>query len=52
VNLGLILGTSLLALPVALGVFPAKQQVPVGWVEDEFGDKAGDSGLVEFYRGL
>jgi sideroflexin-5 len=52
VNLCLILGTSLLALPIALGVFPAKQQVPVSWVEEEFKDKVGENGEVKFNRGL
>jgi tricarboxylate carrier len=52
VNLGLILGTSLVALPVALGLFPARQRVSVGWVEQEFQDKLGEDGEVEFNRGL
>jgi sideroflexin-5 len=52
VNLGLILGTSLLALPIALGAFPAKQRVPVGWIESEFKEKVGENGEVEFNRGL
>lgn len=52
VNLALILGTSLFALPMALGVFPARQRVSVGWVEPEFGERLGDDGEVEFNRGL
>jgi sideroflexin-5 len=52
VNLGLILGTSLFALPVALGVFPARERIDVGWVEDEFKEKVGADGAVEFNRGL
>jgi sideroflexin-5 len=52
VNLALILGTSLVALPVALGVFPARQCVSVSWVEPEFKEKLGDEGEVEFNRGL
>jgi tricarboxylate carrier len=52
VNLGLILGTSLFALPIALGLFPSKQRIGVGWVEDEFKEKLGPDGEVEFNRGL
>jgi sideroflexin-5 len=52
VNLGLILGTSLVALPIALGVFPARQRVSTSWVEPEFREKLGASGEVEFNRGL
>lgn len=52
VNLGLILGTSLFALPAALGVFPARERVNVGWVEAEFEEKVGANGEVEFNRGL
>jgi tricarboxylate carrier len=52
VNLGLILGTSLFALPIALGVFPAKQRIGVSWVEDEFTEKLGSTGEVEFNRGM
>jgi hypothetical protein len=52
VNLGLILGTSLIALPAALGVFPARERIDVGWVEEEFKEKVGAGGEVEFNRGL
>lgn len=52
VNLGLILGTSLIALPVALGVFPARQRVSVGLIEPIFQEKLGEDGEVEFNRGL
>jgi tricarboxylate carrier len=52
VNLGLILGTSLVALPIALGVFPAKEKVPVGYLEEEFKAKVGETAQVEFNRGL
>jgi sideroflexin-5 len=48
VNLGLILATSLMALPCALGVFPARQRVPSRWLEDEFRDVE----WLEFNRGL
>jgi len=52
VNLALILGTSLFALPIALGVFPARERVSVGWIEPVFREKLGDDGEVEFNRGL
>jgi sideroflexin-5 len=48
VNIGLILATSLVALPCALGVFPARQRVPSSWLEDEFRDVE----WLEFNRGL
>ena len=48
VNIGLILATSLVALPCALGVFPARQRVPSRWLEDEFHDVE----WLEFNRGL
>jgi sideroflexin-5 len=48
VNIGLILATSLVALPCALGVFPARQRVPSRWLEDEFRDVE----WLEFNRGL
>jgi tricarboxylate carrier len=52
INLALILGTSVFALPIALGVFPAKERVAVRWLEDEFKERLGESGEVEFNRGL
>jgi sideroflexin-5 len=52
VNLGLILGTSLFALPIALGVFPAREKVSVKWLEPEFTERLGADGEVEFNRGL
>ncbi|KAF2148271.1 mitochondrial transporter fsf1 [Myriangium duriaei CBS 260.36] len=54
VNLGLILATSIFALPLALGVFPQRQQIRVGSLEAEFWDKieGGREGLVEFNRGI
>lgn len=48
VNVGLILATSLVALPCALGVFPARQRVPGRWLEAEFRDVE----WLEFNRGL
>lgn len=52
VNLGLILTTSIFALPLALGAFPQRQAVSAGSLEEEFHDKGGEGGLVEFNRGL
>jgi tricarboxylate carrier len=52
VNLALILGVSVFALPAALGVFPSRQRVGVSWVEDTFREKLGSDGEVEFNRGL
>lgn len=52
-NLGLILGTSIFALPLALGVFPQRQRIAVSRLEEEFWDKAGGQGAeVEFNRGI
>jgi hypothetical protein len=33
-------------------VFPSRERVSVGWVEDEFKEKVGLEGEVEFNRGL
>lgn len=52
VNLGLILTTSLFALPLALAVFPGRQAVKASTLEPEFHEKGGKDGLVEFNRGL
>ena len=52
INLGLILTTSLFALPLALGVFPGRQAVKASSLESEFHNKGGKDGLVEFNRGL
>ncbi|KAG8629887.1 hypothetical protein KVT40_001506 [Elsinoe batatas] len=54
VNLGLILGTSIFALPLALGAFPQRQSIKVGSLEEEFWDKVdgGKDGIVEFNRGI
>ncbi|KAF2673571.1 mitochondrial cation transporter [Microthyrium microscopicum] len=52
VNLALILGVSVFALPIALGVFPARERVSARWVEEEFREKVGNDGEVEFNRGL
>ena len=52
INLGLILTTSIFALPLALGAFPQRQAVQASTLEQEFHDRAGEGGLVEFNRGL
>ncbi|PGH21459.1 hypothetical protein AJ80_03250 [Polytolypa hystricis UAMH7299] len=52
VNLGLILTTSLFALPLALGAFPQRQRVRVETLEEEFWGKGGEGGEVEFNRGI
>lgn len=52
VNLGLILGTSIFALPLALAAFPQRQAVAASSLEKEFHDKAGKDGQVEFNRGI
>ena len=52
VNLGLILGTSLFALPLALAAFPQRQAVDAASLESEFWGKGGDGGKVVFNRGI
>jgi len=52
VNLGLILTTSIFALPLALAAFPQQQAVSARSLEPEFWDKGGEGGLVEFNRGI
>ena len=52
VNLGLILATSVFALPLALGVFPQRQGISVDKLEDEFKGRGGLCGEVEFNRGI
>ncbi|KAK5080659.1 Sideroflexin FSF1 [Exophiala xenobiotica] len=52
VNLGLILTTSIFALPLALAAFPQRQAVSANSLEDEFHQKGGLDGLVEFNRGI
>jgi sideroflexin-5 len=51
-NLGLILTTSIFALPLALAAFPQRQAVHATTLEEEFRDKGGKDGLVEFNRGI
>jgi len=52
VNLGLILTTSVFALPLALAAFPQRRKVEARSLEREFWDKAGKEGIVEFNRGI
>ncbi|MCJ1435629.1 hypothetical protein MMC27_005003 [Xylographa pallens] len=52
VNLGLILTTSIFALPLALAAFPQRQAVSAQSLEKEFWDKGGEGGKVEFNRGI
>lgn len=52
VNLGLILTTSLFALPLALAAFPQRQAVQATTLEKEFWDQGGEGGMLEFNRGL
>ena len=52
VNLGLILTTSVFALPLALGAFPQRQAVDAGSLEEEFWGRGGEGGMVEFNRGI
>lgn len=52
INLGLIFATSVFALPLALGAFPARQAIGVSSLEKEFWDKGGEGGKVEFNRGM
>ncbi|KKY17920.1 putative mitochondrial cation [Phaeomoniella chlamydospora] len=51
-NLGLILTTSIFALPIALGVFPQRQAVSAKSLEEKFWSKGGENDLVEFNRGI
>ncbi|KAK5238870.1 Sideroflexin FSF1 [Exophiala xenobiotica] len=52
INLGLILTTSIFALPLALAAFPQRQAVSAKSLEKEFWSKGGEGGLVEFNRGI
>jgi hypothetical protein len=52
VNLGLILTTSIFALPLALAAFPQRQAVQASSLEEEFWDRGGQRGQVEFNRGI
>ncbi|KAJ5188198.1 Tricarboxylate/iron carrier [Penicillium cf. griseofulvum] len=52
INLALILGTSIFALPLALAAFPSRQAISVDSLEEEFKGRGGDRGMVEFNRGM
>ncbi|KAF2124815.1 sideroflexin-5 [Dothidotthia symphoricarpi CBS 119687] len=52
INLGLILTTSIFALPLALAAFPQRQAVSVDTLEPEFKGRGGLGGMVEFNRGI
>ena len=52
VNLGLILATSYLALPLALAAFPQRQKISADSLEDKFHGRGGEGGMVEFNRGI
>ncbi|KAI0201392.1 sideroflexin-5 [Astrocystis sublimbata] len=52
VNLGLILGMSYIALPLALAAFPQRQRISAESLEEEFHGKGGEGGLVVFNRGI
>jgi hypothetical protein len=49
---GLILTTSIFALPLALAAFPQRQAVDAKTLEAEFHDRGGKDGMVEFNRGI
>ncbi|PLB44587.1 putative mitochondrial cation transporter [Aspergillus steynii IBT 23096] len=51
-NLGLVLTTSLFALPLALGAFPQRQAISAQSLEEEFHGRGGKEGQVEFNRGM
>jgi hypothetical protein len=56
VNLALILGVSLIALPCAIGAFPQRQRIHVSKLEPEFHDREAKNGdkieWVWFNRGV
>lgn len=52
VNLGLILGMSYIALPMALAVFPSRQRISAESLEEEFHGRGGAGGMVVFNRGI
>ena len=51
VNLGLIFGTSVFALPLALAVFPTREEMDVGTLEESVRERMG-KGKVWFNRGI
>jgi sideroflexin-5 len=50
--LGLILTTSVFALPLALAAFPQRQAVDAKALEEKFWNQGGMDGKVEFNRGI
>ncbi|KAI4198900.1 MAG: hypothetical protein LQ350_004965 [Teloschistes chrysophthalmus] len=52
VNLGLILTTSIFALPLALAAFPQRQATAASGLEDEIAARVNGDGMVEFNRGI
>lgn len=52
INLGLILTTSIFALPLALAAFPQRQAIKASSLEKEFWHQGGEDGQVEFNRGI
>ncbi|KAL8735841.1 MAG: hypothetical protein Q9181_002670 [Wetmoreana brouardii] len=52
VNLGLILTTSIFALPLALAAFPQRQSIAASRLEEEISEHMGREGMVEFNRGI
>jgi hypothetical protein len=52
VNLGLILGMSYIALPLALAAFPQRQKISAESLEEEFHGRGGDDDMVVFNRGI
>ena len=50
--LGLILTTSIFALPLALAAFPQRQAVDAKRLEEKFWNQGGVDGKVEFNRGI
>lgn len=51
-SLGLILTTSIFALPLALAAFPQRQTVEAKTLEEKFWSQGGEAGKVEFNRGI
>lgn len=49
---GLVFLTSTIALPFALAIFPQRQVVPKGSLEEEFFEDGGRDELVAFNRGI
>ncbi|KAI9820067.1 MAG: hypothetical protein M1826_001057 [Phylliscum demangeonii] len=52
VNLGLILTTSIFALPLALAAFPQRQSIGARRLEERFWGHGGQEDQVEFNRGI